>query len=64
MDHCDVVVEVSAGIGGQEAMLFAEDLLKMYSSYALFKGWDCELLTTDSSTDIGMSMNIHFSQWT
>ncbi|RZF45642.1 hypothetical protein LSTR_LSTR010593 [Laodelphax striatellus] len=36
----DVIIEIRAGVGGQEAMLFANNLLKMYCGYASYKGWD------------------------
>jgi protein subunit release factor A len=40
-DRCsDIVLEVSAGVGGQEAMLFARELLDMYCSYITYKDWD------------------------
>lgn len=39
LDSNSLVLEVSAGVGGQEAMLFAAELLDMYQGYADFKGW-------------------------
>lgn len=39
MDRADVFIEIRAGAGGQEAALFAADLAKMYSNYALSRGW-------------------------
>ncbi|XP_039277618.1 peptide chain release factor 1-like isoform X2 [Nilaparvata lugens] len=36
----DVIIEIRAGVGGQEAMLFANNLLEMYCGYASYKGWD------------------------
>ncbi|XP_067001341.2 peptide chain release factor 1-like, mitochondrial [Anabrus simplex] len=46
-DHQDasreVVMEISAGVGGQEAMLFAKELHEMYLAYADFKGWSVEV---------------------
>jgi peptide chain release factor 1 len=38
-DEQPVFLEIRAGTGGQEAALFAADLAKMYSAYALKKGW-------------------------
>lgn len=41
-DDKDVIVEIRAGTGGDEAALFAADLFNMYSRYALSKGWTVE----------------------
>jgi len=51
-DTKDVIVEIRAGTGGDEAALFAADLFRMYSLYAERRGWKIELLDT-SPTDIG-----------
>lgn len=51
-DDRSVFLEVRAGAGGQEAALFAADLLKMYSGYALKKGWKVSLVD-ESFTDLG-----------
>lgn len=51
-DTKDVFLEIRAGAGGQEAALFAGDLLKMYSNYALAKGWKAEIASF-SETDLG-----------
>jgi len=47
-----VFLEIRAGTGGQEAALFAGDLLKMYTHYAAHRGWKVEMVT-ESHTDIG-----------
>ncbi|MBV8661128.1 MAG: peptide chain release factor 1 [Candidatus Dependentiae bacterium] len=47
-----VFLEVRAGTGGQEAALFAADLLKMYTNYALKRGW-CVETVSESYTDLG-----------
>jgi len=44
----DIIMEIRAGTGGVEASLFAADLLRMYSRYAVKKGWKAE--TIDAST--------------
>ncbi len=44
-DHKNVIVEIRAGAGGDEAGLFAGDLFRMYRMYADSKGWSYELLT-------------------
>ncbi len=51
-DERSVFIEVRAGAGGQEAALFAADLLRMYTNYALKKGWRASLVD-ESFTDIG-----------
>ncbi len=47
-----VFVEIRAGTGGQEAALFAADLLRMYTLYAAQKGWQA-MLISESGTDLG-----------
>ncbi len=42
-DHADVVLEVRAGTGGDEAALFAGDLFRMYTRYAQLNGWKVEI---------------------
>jgi peptide chain release factor 1 len=42
----NVIIEVRAGTGGDEAALFAGDLFRMYCRYADRKGWKVELLNT------------------
>ena len=54
-DDLDVCVEINAGVGGQEAMLFCLDIFNMYLSYADFMGWDADV-TSYETTDIGMSL--------
>lgn len=51
-DKKSVFLEVRAGAGGQEAALFAGDLLKMYMNYALEKGWQATVVSV-SDTDLG-----------
>ncbi|PNF16347.1 Peptide chain release factor 1-like, mitochondrial [Cryptotermes secundus] len=38
----DIMLEVSAGVGGQEAMLFAKELFDMYYNYITYKDWDMQ----------------------
>lgn len=45
LDDRDAVVEIRAGTGGDEAALFAGDLLRMYSRFAEDRGWKVELLS-------------------
>lgn len=51
-DNRNVYLEIRAGTGGQEAALFAADLMKMYTNYALQKGWKVAVEST-STTDLG-----------
>lgn len=46
-DDKDVIVEIRAGVGGDEAGLFAGDLLRMYLRYAERQGWRTEFLSTN-----------------
>ncbi len=48
-DERDVILEVRAGTGGDEASLFAADLYRMYGRYAERCGWSVELLSTSES---------------
>jgi peptide chain release factor 1 len=51
-DERNVIMEIRAGTGGEEAALFAADLYRMYARYAEGKGWKTELLSS-STTGIG-----------
>jgi peptide chain release factor 1 len=51
-DDRNVVLEIRAGTGGDEAALFAADLFRMYSRYAERHGWRIEVLST-SDTGVG-----------
>lgn len=51
-DDRSVFLEIRAGTGGAEAALFAADLVKMYTNYALKKGWEVSLVDS-SQTDLG-----------
>jgi len=50
-DERNVIVEIRAGTGGDEAALFAADLFRMYSRYAERKGWEIDIL---SANEIGI----------
>lgn len=51
-DEKNVIMEIRAGAGGDEAGLFAADLYRMYTRYAESQGWDTELLSAHE-TGIG-----------
>jgi len=48
-DNKDVVVEIRAGTGGEEAGIFAADLFRMYSRYAQSRGWEVEVVDISES---------------
>jgi len=58
-DEKDVIVEVRAAAGGEEASLFAGDLYRMYSRFAERKGWTVEVLDSHPS-DLGGFKEIIF----
>lgn len=51
-DDKSIIMEIRAGTGGEEAGLFAGDLLRMYTRYAEIKGWKAELIDL-SETGVG-----------
>ena len=53
-DAKDVLLEIRAGAGGDEASLFAQDLYRMYSRVAEKKGWKTEVLSTSLSPIKGL----------
>ncbi|NPV69741.1 MAG: peptide chain release factor 1 [Firmicutes bacterium] len=59
-DEKDVIVEIRAGTGGEEAALFAGDLYRMYGRYAERQGWRTELVST-SPTDLGGFKEVIFA---
>ena len=52
-DEKNVVLEIRAGTGGDEATLFAVELFRMYVRYAEEKGWRLEILTSSESDSRG-----------
>lgn len=59
-DDKDVIVEIRAGVGGDEAGLFAGDLLRMYLRYAERKNWKTEFISTNEQ-GIGGYKEVIFS---
>lgn len=49
----EVILEVRAGAGGEEASLFARDLAEMYTKYAAMRGWTCRALDESKSESGG-----------
>jgi len=48
-DGKNIIMEVRAGTGGEEAALFAADLFRMYSRYAQAKGWGIDIIDHNES---------------
>ncbi len=48
-DDKSVIVEIRAGTGGEEAALFAADLFRMYSQYAMRHGWKIDIMSSSDS---------------
>ncbi len=58
-DDRNVVVEIRAGAGGEEASLFAGVLFRMYSMYAQTRGWKCEIVN-ENATELGGFKEVSF----
>src|ERR1700692_2340659 len=52
LDDKDVVLEIRAGTGGDEASLFADEIFRMYSRFAETRGWKVEV-TSSSESAVG-----------
>lgn len=59
-DEKNVIIEIRAGTGGEEAALFSADLMRMYTRYAERNNWKIELLDMNS-TDIGGIKEVVFA---
>lgn len=53
MDERDVILEVRAGTGGDEAALFAGDLYRMYERFAALQGWKSEIVSMSEGSKGG-----------
>lgn len=58
--HRNIVIEIRAGTGGEEAALFAADLYRMYTRYAQRNGWKQEMISSHP-TELGGVKEIIFS---
>lgn len=58
-DNKNVIMEIRAGTGGDEAGLFAADLFKMYTRYAEMQGWKTEMMNSNY-TDVGGYKEVTF----
>jgi len=59
-DNKNVIVEIRAGVGGEEAALFAHSLYRMYSMYAESRRWKAEVASV-SETELGGIKEISFT---
>src|SRR6266700_6546541 len=53
-DEKDVILEIRAGTGGDEATLFAAEMFRMYTRHAETQGWKVEVLSTSESSVGGL----------
>ena len=60
LDEKNIIMEIRAGTGGEEAALFASDLYRLYSRFAETKGWKFELININE-TQLGGIKEIVFS---
>ena len=60
LDKKNIIMEIRAGTGGEEAALFAADLYRMYSRFAEEKNWKLEIMSSNE-TGIGGFKEIIFS---
>ena len=58
-DEKNVIMEIRGGVGGEEGMLFAADLFRMYSMYAESRGWRIEIANINE-TELGGIKEISF----
>ena len=58
-DSNNVIMEIRGGVGGEEGMLFAADLFRMYAMYAEKRGWKLEIANL-SETELGGIKEISF----
>ena len=59
-DDKNVIVEIRGGVGGDEAALFAGDLIRMYSRYAEAQGWRVDILSSNA-TELGGFKEVSFT---
>lgn len=52
-DHSNAIIEIRAGVGGEEAAIFAADLFRMYSRFAEVKGWKTSLMSSSAAEQGG-----------
>jgi len=60
LDEKNIIMEIRAGTGGEEAALFASDMYRLYSRFAETKGWKFEIMNSNE-TELGGIKEIVFS---
>jgi peptide chain release factor 1 len=60
LDEKNIIMEIRAGTGGDEAALFAADLFRMYARYAETRGWKFEIMNSNE-TELGGYKEIVFA---
>jgi len=60
LDEKNIIMEIRAGTGGEEAALFASDLYRMYSRFAETKNWKFEIMNSND-TELGGIKEVVFS---
>src|SRR4029079_2479965 len=58
LDERNVVLEIRAGTGGDEAALFAGDLFRMYERFAALQGWKVDVISASEGTMGGLTTTI------
>ena len=61
-DGKNVLLEIRAGTGGDEASLFSADLFRMYSRYAETRAWKVEVLSSNPTASAGSRRSSHSSR--
>ena len=64
LDDRDVIMEIRAGTGGDEAALFAADLFRMYSRFCERRGWKVEILDLSEGTLGGLKAAVFVARGT
>lgn len=52
-DSANAIIEIRAGVGGEEAAIFAADLFRMYTRYAELKGWKANIISQSEAEQGG-----------
>lgn len=60
LDHKNVIVEIRAGAGGDEASLFAAELFRMYARYGEHEGWKLSIVS-ESRSEVGGYKEVIFT---
>ena len=58
------MVEFRPGVGGGESMIFAEEMMNAYKSYAIQQGWRFEVISINKDTSFGKGIKTAFCKIT